>query len=128
MQTDLGEAVKRIGRDEGIDKIMVSVGSTEVAEQAFAFVRKGGSINLFAGLPGSARITIDPRRIHYDEVTLLGSFGFGPNHFRRAAEALAGGTLDVSGFFTGVVTLAGLEAALADAASYRGIKSALVFA
>lgn len=127
-QTNLREAVMALSDGQGLDKVLVSVGQAEAAEQALALVRRGGAVNLFAGLPSSTRLTIDPRRIHYEEVVLLGTFGFGPEHFRRAVEALTSGAVSATGFITATTPLEGLEAALLDAASYRGIKSALVFA
>jgi L-iditol 2-dehydrogenase len=126
-EVELHETVMALSDGQGFDKIMVAVGQAEVAEQALALARRGGAVNLFAGLPSTARLTLDPRRIHYDEIALLGTFGFGSRHFRRAVESLASGALDVTGFFTRVASLDELEGALVDAASYRGIKSALVF-
>jgi L-iditol 2-dehydrogenase len=123
----LPDAVKRLSNGAGMDKVIVSVGSPEVAEQALAFVKRGGAINLFAGLPRGSQITLDPNRIHYDEIALLGSFGFAPGHFLRAVEALARGELDVRALITRTVTLAETASAFADSAAYRGVKTVVRF-
>lgn len=123
--TDLTEVVRRIVPD-GVDKIMVSVADVAVAETAVSLVRKGGAINLFAGMPRDAAITLDMNRIHYDEIKLTGTFGFGPDHFHRALDLLASGKLAVSGFITDRVSLADVKEALIAAGRYEGIKTVVI--
>lgn len=123
----LADVVKRVSDGAGMDKVIVSVGSSQVAEQALAFVKRGGAINLFAGLPRDSRLTLDPNRIHYDEITLLGTFGFAPHHFVRAVNALASDELGVGALITHKVTLAETPRAFADSAAYRGVKTVVVF-
>ena len=43
----------------------------------------------FGGLPGGSRVTVDPYRIHYEEVRLVGAFHHTPRHFRAALGFLA---------------------------------------
>lgn len=126
-ETNLGDAVNGLTSGKGFDKVMVSVGQAAVAEQALAYVARGGAVNFFAGLPRDARITIDPNKIHYDEVTIVGSFGSAPPHFKRAVETLTDPSLDMRGFITRSVPLPELESAFADSAAYRGIKMVAVF-
>jgi L-iditol 2-dehydrogenase len=109
----------------GVNKVMVSVGDPRVAEQAMEFVGRGGAINFFAGLPRDSRVTLDPNRIHYEQISLVGTFGFAPHHFKRAMDALA--TLDLAGLITRTVALDELENAFADSAAFRGIKTVAVF-
>lgn len=127
-ETDLREAVMALSGNAGMDKVMVSVGQAEVAEKALALVRRGGAINFFAGLPSGSRVSIDPNRIHYDEIALFGTFGFAPSHFKRAVDGLASGALDVTGLITRTVRLDELEGAFVEIAAYRGIKTVVVFA
>ncbi|MBI5877306.1 MAG: alcohol dehydrogenase catalytic domain-containing protein [Chloroflexi bacterium] len=126
-ERDLGDAVKALSAGAGMDHVMVSVGAVAVAEQAMGLVRRGGTINLFGGLPGGSRMNVDPNRIHYDEVRLLGTFGFAPTHFRHALDALAGGAVDAQKFITRRIALDGVEGALADGAQYQGIKTVVEF-
>lgn len=123
---DVAEAVRR-ATGGGADRVMVSVGEAAVAQSALALVRKGGAINLFAGMARDAQLTVDVNRIHYDEITILGSFGFGPEHFRRALELIAGRQVSVRELVTATVPLTGVKAALEAAAHHRGIKTVVVF-
>ncbi len=127
-EQSLKDEVLKSSNNEGMDHVIVSVGSAEVAEQSVALVKRGGVINFFAGLPSGSRLTIDPNHIHYNEVTVMGTFGFAHTHFKRAVGSLSDGSLDVTGLITRTVTMDEAESAFNDGAEYRGIKSVMVFA
>ncbi len=109
---DVVSAVRRATDGEGADKVIVSVANVSAAQTALAAVRKGGAINLFAGMPASSSFAVDMNRIHYDEVRLTGSFGFAPDDFRKAVELIATGQIDVMPLVTGSVSLEGVMAAM----------------
>jgi L-iditol 2-dehydrogenase len=111
----------------GANKVLVSVGSGEVAQSAFRLVHKGGMINLFAGLPKDVELKVSPALIHYDEVTLLGTYGFTPPQFHQAVEWLAQKKINTQGIITATAGLADAKATLQDVAEYRGIKSIITF-
>jgi L-iditol 2-dehydrogenase len=111
----------------GADKVMVSVGDAALAETAFGYVRKGGTINLFAGLPRGAKLSIDPYRIHYEEVRLVGSFGLAPQHFQQALNLLADGKANVTGIITATVPIHGVIEAIQNMAEFCGIKTVVKF-
>jgi L-iditol 2-dehydrogenase len=111
----------------GADKVLISVGNADVAQTAFHYVHKGGIVNLFAGLPKEAALTINPGQIHYDEISFIGSFGFAPDHFQKALEWLAQKKIHTEGIITAAVPLADAKSALRDVAEYRGIKSIITF-
>ncbi|MBI5029792.1 MAG: alcohol dehydrogenase catalytic domain-containing protein [Chloroflexi bacterium] len=125
---NLRDEIKTLTNDAGIDKVMVSVGQAQVAEDALALVRRGGVVNLFAGLPSSSRISVDPGRIHYDQVTLIGTFGFAHTHFALALRALMHNPSDFAQLITATVRLDGLEKAFIDSAQYAGIKTVAILA
>ena len=127
-EQNLKDVVMKLSDGEGMDHVIVSVGSAEVAEGSVALVRRGGVINFFAGLPGGSHLTIDPNHIHYNEVTVIGTFGFAHTHFKRAVGSLSDGSLDVTGLITRTVTMDEAESAFNDGAEYRGIKSVMIFA
>lgn len=97
---DVSAWVKEQTGGVGADVVFVCVGSTDAVEVALGCVRKGGTVNLFGGLPGGSRITVDPHILHYDEVILTGSFGFTPLQFHTALTMLAGGAIDAGSIIT----------------------------
>jgi L-iditol 2-dehydrogenase len=123
--TDLSAAVQQAFPD-GVDKIMVSVANARLAETAVSLICKGGAINLFAGMPRHTIMPLDMSRLHYDEIKLTGTFGFGPGDFHEALAFLASSKLDVSGFITSYAALADVKEALIAAGRYEGIKTVIV--
>ncbi len=76
---------------DGADVVIEAAGTVEAWERALSLVRPGGTVLAFGGLPRDARVAVDPYRIHYEEVRLVGSFHHTPRHFRAALAFLASG-------------------------------------
>lgn len=75
----------------GADCVIEAVGKPEAWETAIRMVRKGGRVNLFGGCPAGTEIRLNTGRMHYDAITLLGTFHHTPAIARRALELLSGG-------------------------------------
>jgi L-iditol 2-dehydrogenase len=120
---DAGDAVRRATAGEGAEKVIVSVADAAAAQTALSIVRKGGAINLFAGMPAGSSLPVDMNRIHYDEVLLTGSFGFGPQDFRKAVELISNGKLDVMRLVTASVPLEETLGAMEKLAHQQGLKT-----
>lgn len=109
------------GRDEilghsregrGFEHVVEAVGVAETTEAAPGFARKGGRVLLFGGCARDVRVTVDPARLHYDEIHLIGSFHHTPRHVVAALDALASGRIDPGPVIEAPVGLDGLPAAL----------------
>ncbi|HEX7588848.1 MAG TPA: zinc-binding dehydrogenase, partial [Anaerolineae bacterium] len=122
-KANLPDEIKTLTSGAGIDKVIVSVGQAQVAEDALALVGRGGALNFFAGLPSGSRVNVDPNRIHYDEIRLVGTFGFSPSHFAHALESLTQNAEQFRVLITLTVPLEGLEQAFIDSSHYEGIKT-----
>jgi L-iditol 2-dehydrogenase len=72
----------------GADVAIDATGRPEVWEQAVAAVGRGGCVVFFGGCTPGTSITLDTRRVHYEELTLLGAFHHTPELIRRAVELL----------------------------------------
>lgn len=77
----------------GADRVIEATGSPEVWGQAISLVRKGGTVNLFGGCPAGTSIQVDTARLHYDALTLLGTFHHTPATIREALRLLADGSV-----------------------------------
>lgn len=111
---------------DGPEAVMVAVASLSALNQAMGLVAKGGTVNVFAGMPKGESFPFDLKRIHYDEVRVLGTFGYGPTDFTRAIEVLAGPDVGLAGLITHRVGLNDVEATLKAAGQQVGIKSVVV--
>jgi L-iditol 2-dehydrogenase len=65
-----------------------AVGRPEAWEQAVQMVAPGGTVMLVGGCEREATVTIPTFRIHYEEVTLQGSYHHTPRHIAAALDLL----------------------------------------
>jgi L-iditol 2-dehydrogenase len=110
----------------GMDAVIESTGTAVVWEAVPAFVRRGGTVSLFGGLPGGTRVSFDAARLHYDEVRVVSPFHFGPRAVREAHDLLVGGAIDPLPLVTERFALADLGRAFAALDGGDGVKFAIV--
>ncbi len=103
------ENLKEIIREEtnGLmaQAVMVCVGGAQAVEEAQQYAAPGAVINMFGGLPKDSKVIIDPGLIHYQQVSLVGSFGFTHIQFRRALELMGGKRINVAQIITHTLPL-----------------------
>ena len=66
----------------------------------------------FGGCAPGTSIQLDTRRVHYEELTLVGAFHHTPEFIRRAVDLLSAGDVEPDGLLTHRMTLEGVPAAL----------------
>jgi L-iditol 2-dehydrogenase len=121
----LAQAFGALAADpEGADVVIEAAGTVEAWERALVLVRPGGTVLAFGGLPRDARVTLDPYRIHYEEVRLVGAFHHTPRHVRAALAFLASAAYPFDRLVTHEVGLDGV-AALFDDPPHDYIKAAV---
>ena len=69
------------------DVVIECTGNRKVWAEAPALVRVGGKAMLFGGLTGGTEVAFSAKRIHYDEVTLMGVVPLLPCRRHRSATA-----------------------------------------
>jgi L-iditol 2-dehydrogenase len=89
------DAIAGLNGGYGPDLVIECTGQVEGWAEAFARVRRGGRVVFFGGCPVDTALSIDTRRMHYDNLTLLAPFHFRPRDVRRAFDLLCSGRLDV---------------------------------
>jgi L-iditol 2-dehydrogenase len=102
------------GDGAGADIVIEASGAEEAWSDAVALVRHGGTVVMFGGLPRDARPAVDAYRLHYEELTIRGSFHHTPAAVRAALVFLASGAYPWERLVTHRVGLAGLPALFAD--------------
>lgn len=90
------EWVREHTQGRGADRVIEAVGRPEAWEQAIALVRKGGVVNLFGGCAAGSEVRVDTTRLHYDALTLLGTFHHTPATVREALRLLVEGQIPAS--------------------------------
>ena len=85
-----------------------AAGAHATTEAAPSLTRKGGRVLLFGGCASDVRVSVDPSRLHYDEVNVLSSFHHTPRFIREALDTVARGELRASDLITGEIPLSEL--------------------
>jgi L-iditol 2-dehydrogenase len=83
-------APERFEADFAID----CTGDREVWRRLPDLVSSGGQVLLFGGCAPGASVTYDTTRLHYSEISLVGSFHYTPREAEDALAALARGAVD----------------------------------
>lgn len=122
---ELEPAARRLLPD-GADVVVVSVPSAEIVTTAIALTRRGGVVELFAGMPPDSQVTVPAAPVHYEGIRIQGTFGFSPAHFRTAVKWLAEGKINGPRLVTGRVEISEVADALARASRHEGIKTVMV--
>lgn len=115
-----------VGDGRGTDVVIEAAGTEQAWSDAVTLVRPGGTVVMFGGLPRDARPPVDAYRVHYEELTVRGSFHHTPQTVRAALVFLASGAYPWGRLVTHRVSLDGLPA-LFEAPPTDLLKAAVVF-
>ena len=74
-------------------------------EQSLDYVKKGGRVVIFAGMPVGSKITIDPNTIHYKEIILTGSSSSSAINQAEVFRLLSSGKVSTDGMISGCFPL-----------------------
>ena len=106
-----GDAVRSLTEEgRGADAVIEAAGQPTTWEWALKMVRKGGTVNLFAGCAKGAEVKVDPWALHYSEITVKSTFHHTPQFMREALDAIARGEIRASDLITERAPLAELPA------------------
>jgi L-iditol 2-dehydrogenase len=103
-----------LGDGRGSDVVIEAAGTEQAWLDAEELVRPGGTVVMFGGLPRDARVSLDAYRLHYEELTIRGSFHHTPSTVRAALGFLASGAYPWERLVTHRVSLEQLPALFAD--------------
>ncbi|HTZ74061.1 MAG TPA: alcohol dehydrogenase catalytic domain-containing protein [Candidatus Aquilonibacter sp.] len=92
----------------GADAVIEAAGQPATWEWALQMVRKGGTVNLFAGCAKGTEVKIDPVALHYSEISVKSTFHHTPHFMREALEAIARGEIRAADMITDRAPLADL--------------------
>jgi len=81
--------IRRATAGRGAEVAIDATGRPEVWEQAVDSVARGGTVVLFAGCDPGTTMRVDTRRVHYEELSLVGAFHHTPDRIRQAVRLVA---------------------------------------
>ena len=110
LSDNLEKVIEEETDGRGADDVIVAAGKVEAHEEALRYVARRGVVHFFGGLPSSKRfLQLDTHRVHYDEVTIVGSSGSDPSDIATALDMIAKGLIDPRNY---VVKCGGLDSAI----------------
>ena len=119
---DLAELLRQSTAGDRVDVAVDATGRPEVWEQAMAAVGRGGTVVFFGGCAPGTSVTLDTRRVHYEELTLVGAFHHTPGLIRQAVSLLESGAVVPDGLLTHTMGLGRVREALGLMAEGRALK------
>ncbi|MDQ3161811.1 MAG: zinc-binding dehydrogenase, partial [Actinomycetota bacterium] len=102
------------GDGEGADVVIEAAGTEAAWQRALELVCPGGTVLYFGGRERGSELHVDTYRLHYEELTLRGSFHHTPRHVRTALTFLASDAYPWERLVTHRVGLAGVADLFAD--------------
>ncbi|UCH80919.1 MAG: alcohol dehydrogenase catalytic domain-containing protein [Nitrospiraceae bacterium] len=109
----------------GVDLVIECTGQQAVWERSVNYVRRGGTVVLFGGCPAGTVVTYDTAKLHYDELSLMGSFHFTPADVKEAFGIIAGNKMDLSMLISGEYALDDIAKVFTLLKEGQGIKYAV---
>jgi L-iditol 2-dehydrogenase len=121
-------AERLTARPEGrrFSLVVDTTGDPAICSSLPALAEGGGNVLLFAGMARGARVEVDAFRVHYEEVSVVGSFHYTPADADRALTLLAEGRIPVESLVTTTRPLAEWAEAFEDVTRGSAMKVALV--
>jgi L-iditol 2-dehydrogenase len=106
----------------GADVVFECTGQAIIWEATVDYLRKGGTVVLFGGCKADTTVKFKAERIHYDEITLKGTFHFTPEDVKKAFLLLKGKKMDVRKLITGSYPLKSIQEVFSMLVKGEGIK------
>ena len=123
---DLSEVVAEHTGGRGADVVIVCIGVPQLVGDALRLARKGGRVNLFAGLAGKGLTEVEANLIHYNELQVTGQSGTRRSDFETALRLIESGRVDTRKMITHRFPLRETLKAIETVSSGEGIKVAVM--
>jgi L-iditol 2-dehydrogenase len=104
------------------ETVVECVGTPEAWKRAFDLVSPGGRVLYFGGCAPGATVSLDAAKLHYQEVSVAGSFHYRPADVRTALGWLEAGSVDPRPLFSDEGSLSELPAFFERMREGKGIK------
>ena len=119
------KSVRDLTAGIGVDYVFECTGQPGIWEASVEYIRRGGTVVLFGGCKGGTTVRYKADRLHYDEITLKGTFHFTPEDVKKAYKLLKDKKIDVRKLISGIYPLSSISEVFAKLVRGEGIKYAI---
>jgi L-iditol 2-dehydrogenase len=109
----------------GAGIVVISTSNPAAFELATRVAGKNSKINLFAGMPGGQTFSLDANWLHYNQISITGTFSSTPAMLQAAAGIAAEKAVDLSKIVTHQYSLAEIEEAMLTTEKYYGLRAVI---
>ena len=111
----------------GFNTIIVATSNLAALDFATKIASKNSRISIFAGIPKSSdrslgSFSLDPNLLHYNQISITGSFSSTPNMLREAARLASNNEIDLSKIISHKYPLRDINEAMLATERYRGLR------
>jgi L-iditol 2-dehydrogenase len=110
---------------KGSNVIIIATSNPEALEFALKIASKGSIINIFAGARGGNLISLDPNWLHYNQISITGSFSSTPCLLQQAARLASLKIINLPSMITHRYSLTEIEAAMVATENYYGLRAVI---
>lgn len=121
----LDEVILKVTDNLGADVVITAIGVPQLLNEALRLLKKGGTLNLFAGFTEDVLAEIDPNIIHYKEITVNGTSSLTRSYFREALSLIESGRINTEIIMTHGFTLDTIQEAIESVRDGIGMKSVI---
>ena len=116
------EDVSDFTRGRGADVVIVATSNPEALNFATKIAAKNSKINLFTGFSNCNSFSPDPNWLHYNQVSIMGSFSSTPLTLQKAMKLVSEGEVDLSKMVTNRYSLNEIEYAMSATEEFHGLR------
>lgn len=106
----------------GADIIIVATSNQDALSFATMVAGKNSKINIFSGFSNGHSFSPDPNWLHYNEVSIIGSFSSTPKMLQKASKLASDGTIDLSKIVTHRYPLNEIKQAVLATEEFHGLR------
>jgi L-iditol 2-dehydrogenase len=109
----------------GAGIVIISTSNPAVFEFATRIAGKNSKINVFAGQPTKQMFSLDANWLHYNQISVTGTFSSTPAMLQAAARIAAEKVIDLSKIVTHQYSLLEIEKAMLATENYHGLRAVI---
>jgi L-iditol 2-dehydrogenase len=123
---DTRQVIMNSTNSVGGNMIIVATSNPEALDLTLSVASKDSKIILFSGMPKSKILSLDPNWIHYNQISMFGSFSATPDLIREAARLISQNKIDVKKVITNnFYSLINIREAFIATEGYSGFRSVI---
>jgi L-iditol 2-dehydrogenase len=109
----------------GAGVVVIATSNPVAFELATKVSARNSKINVFAGMLSGQTFLLDANWLHYNQITITGSFSSTPKMLREATRIASEKTIDLSAIVTHKFSLAEIEKAIDVTEKYHGLRAVI---